>query len=390
MKFFRAKWLLCFLVPGFAFAQNAPGVEIRFYPQNKLWTYQLEAARGLNSAVLQNTAVVNHGDTSRVVLQVRFELMRGGDVILSRTLYPADLDKMAKGGNAMANAGLMDLLAFQFNPELLFGGKPNVSATRSLAPGASLYLAAQTFTFPGQPESLRVTVDFEGKDADATTSLPLQYGSAPGKFRFPLKGNWVAGAGSTLHSHHRWAVPEEFAFDFVRYGASGNTFKGDGSKPRDYYAYGQPVFAVADGEVVFIKDGIPDSIDAMRRPDETLVDYQKRLRENQAALLAKGIDIIPGNHVIVRHADGVYSVSAHLKPGSIKVKAGDRVQAGQMIAAVGTSGNSTEPHLHFHLCDAPSGLVCVGMPIEFYDVEIPLSDSPRQIQTGDLLVPIEP
>ncbi|MEO8002173.1 MAG: M23 family metallopeptidase [Arenimonas sp.] len=281
----------------------------------------------------------------------------------------------------------MDLLAFQFNPQVLFGGKPNVSATRTLAPGASLYLATQTFTFPGQPESLRVTVDFEGKDADAVTSLPLQYGSAPGKFRFPLKGNWIAGAGSTLHSHHRWVVPEEFAFDFVRFGASGSTYAGTGSRPEDYYAYGQPVSAVAEGEVVVVRDGIPDSVGAMRRADETLTDYQKRLRENQGAMLAQGVDVIPGNHVIVRHADGVYSVSAHLKPGSIKVKVGDLVKEGQVIAAVGTSGNSTEPHLHFHLCDGPSGLNCAGMPIEFYNVEIPISDSPRQIQTGDLLVP---
>lgn len=389
MKLLRAILPLCILVPGFVLAQNASEVEIRFYPQNQLWTYQLEAARSLNSAVLQNTAVVNHGNTNRVLGQVRFDVMRGGDAILTKTLYPADLDKVAKGGNAMAGAGLMDLLAFQFNPQVLFGGKPDVSATRTLAPGASLYLSAQTFTFSGQPESVRVTVDFDGKDADVVTSIPLKYGSAHGRFRFPLKGNWFAGAGSTLHSHHRWAVPEEFAFDFVLYGASGNTHKGDGSKPQDYYAYGQPVFAVADGEVVTLKEGIPDSVDAMRHANESLVDYQKRLRENQEVLLAQGVDIIPGNHVILRHADGVYSVSAHLKPGSIQVKVGDRVKEGQLIGAVGTSGNSTEPHLHFHLCDAPSALVCAGLPIEFYNVEIPLSDSPRMIQTGDLLVPIK-
>ncbi|MEO8002172.1 MAG: hypothetical protein ABI644_09865 [Arenimonas sp.] len=104
MKLLRGMLPLCFLLPGFAGAQNASDVEIRFYPQNKLWTYQLEAARGLNSAVLQNTAVVNKGNTSRVVGQVRFELMRGGDVVLAKTLFAADLDKTAKGGNAMAGA----------------------------------------------------------------------------------------------------------------------------------------------------------------------------------------------------------------------------------------------------------------------------------------------
>lgn len=388
MKLFRSMLLLSLLVPGVAYAQASPDTEIRFYPQKKLWTYQLETARGLNSAVLQNTAIINHGSADQVIGQVRFELMRGGDAILSRTLYPTDLDKAAKGANALASAGLMDLLAFQFSTQTLFGGKPVVSATRTLAPGASLYLAAQSFTFPGRPESLRVTVDFEGDAADAVTTLPLQYGSAPGKFRLPLRGIWVAGAGSTLHSHHRWAVPEEFAFDFSRYGASGMTYQGDGTKPEDYYAYGQPVSATADGQVIIAKDGMPDSVSAMRRAGETLSAYQVRLRENQGELLAQGIEVIPGNHVVIRHADNVFSVYGHLKPDSIKVKVGEMVKAGQGIAAVGTSGNSTEPHLHFHICDAPSALVCAGMPVEFYDVEIPISESPRQIQSGDLLTPI--
>ena len=388
MKLLLPLMLFSISIADFANAQARQDVEIRFYPQKRLWTYQLEAARGLNSAVLQNTAIINHADADRIVGQVRFEVLRDGDSILTRTLYPSDLDKSAKGASALAGAGLMDLLAFQFSTQTLFGGKPKVSASRTLAPGASLYLAAQTFTFSGHPESLRVTVDFEGEAIDAVTTLPLQYGSAPGKFRFPLSGMWVAGAGSTLHSHHRWAVPEEFAFDFLRYGASGNTYQGSGAKPEDYYAYGQPVSATADGEVMIVKEGLPDSVAAMRRADEALSAYYSRLRENQAELLAQGIDVIPGNHVIIRHADNVFSVYGHLKPGSIKVKVGDRVKAGQDIAAVGTSGNSTEPHLHFHLCDAPSALICVGMPVEFYDVEIPMSDSPRQFQSGDLLTPI--
>lgn len=382
--------LAALLFVSHAKATPAAGVEVRFYPQKQLWSYQLEAARNLQSAVLQNTAIVNRGSEAVVVSQVRFELLRKDEVVLSRTLHASDLDSAAKTGNAMATGGMFELLAFQFAPEQLFGGKPTLAATRTLAPGASLYIPAQVFAFRGQPERVRVTVDYEGAPNDTVATLPLRHGTVPGHYRFPLRGRWVAGAGSTLHSHHRWAVPEEFAFDFVRYGASGGTFSGDGTQATDYYAYGQPVLATADGEVVAVLDKLPDSVAAMRRADETLAQYQKRLVESQGALLAAGTEAIPGNNVIVRHAEDVYSVYGHLKPGSAAVKIGDTVKAGQKLGEVGTSGNSTEPHLHFHLCDAADALQCAGLPVAFEDVEIPISESPRLIQTGDLLETLEP
>jgi len=388
---FSTRLLLATLLAS-AQVQAAPeaGVEVRFYPQKQIWSYQLDAARGLHSAVLQNTAIVNRGTQAVVVGQVRFDVMRKDDVVLSRTLCASDLDAAAKGGAALAGAGMFDMLKFQFSPKDLFGGPASPSATRTLAPGASLYISSQVFAFPGRPERVRVTIDFEGDVDDTVVSLPLQHGTIAGHYRFPLRGRWVTGAGSTLHSHHRWAVPEEFAFDFVRYGASGTTYGGDGTKVSDYYGYAEPVLATADGDVVAVLDTLPDSVAAMRQAGETLAHYQKRLFESQDALLAAGPQTIAGNHVIVRHAEGVYSVYGHLKPRSTRVAVGDRVKGGQQLGAVGTSGNSTEPHLHFHLCDAPDPLQCAGLPVAFDDIEIPASERPRLIQSGDLLETIEP
>jgi murein DD-endopeptidase MepM/ murein hydrolase activator NlpD len=132
----------------------------------------------------------------------------------------------------------------------------------------------------------------------------------------PLEGMWHDGAGPTLHSHHRWAVPEEFAHDFTRIGAGGLPYSGDGTRFADYYAYGQAVLAAAQGEVVAVLD------------DES-------------------------------------------------------VSRGQRIASVGSSGSSTEPHLHFHVCDAADPLACVGIPAQFADVEIYGALAPRQLQSGD-------
>jgi murein DD-endopeptidase MepM/ murein hydrolase activator NlpD len=72
-----------------------------------------------------------------------------------------------------------------------------------------------------------------------------------------------------------------------------------------------------------------------------------------------------GNHVILDLGDGVYAVFAHLRRGSLRVAKGDRVQAGDLLGEVGNSGNSSEPHLHFHLMDGPRPLIAAGVPFAF-------------------------
>ncbi len=56
-----------------------------------------------------------------------------------------------------------------------------------------------------------------------------------------------------------------------------------------------------------------------------------------------------GNYLAIKHDNGYFSYYAHLKKNSATVKVGDRVVEGQKIAAVGSSGNSSDPHLHFEL-----------------------------------------
>ena len=93
-----------------------------------------------------------------------------------------------------------------------------------------------------------------------------------------------------------------------------------------YFAYGKPILAPAAGTVVTVIDGVPDN-----RPTST------------------NIDSAYGNCVIIRHAQNEFSVLAHLQPGSVKVRPGQKVRAGQQLGRCGNSGNSFGPHLHFHL-----------------------------------------
>jgi len=110
---------------------------------------------------------------------------------------------------------------------------------------------------------------------------------------------------------------------------------------------------VADGIVVVVKDGIPENVPG---------------RTSRAVPIT--LETVGGNHVIIDIAGGRYAFYAHLKPGSVRVHPGEHVRRGQVIGRVGNSGNSTEPHLHFHLSDGPSPLGSEGLPYAYDSFEI--------------------
>ena len=88
---------------------------------------------------------------------------------------------------------------------------------------------------------------------------------------------------------------------------------------------------------------------------------------------------VVGNYVVIDHGNGEYSIYAHLQPGSVAVTVGQKVTAGQPIGKIGSSGNSTEPHLHFQVCDTPEPMLCAGIPVQFVGVDNPVP------QTGDFV-----
>ena len=177
---------------------------------------------------------------------------------------------------------------------------------------------------------------------------------------------------------------EEFAHDFVRIGANSLPYSGTGTSFTDYYAYGQPVLAAADGQVIAVLDDEPEDATLLQRAGEPLEAYVQRIVERQNQQLSRGARGIVGNHIVIRHGTE-YSLYAHLKPGSVRVKPDELVTRGQEIAAVGSSGSSTEPHLHFQVCDGPDPLACAGIPIRFENVEIYGALQTREVQSGDLV-----
>jgi hypothetical protein len=179
----------------------------------------------------------------------------------------------------------------------------------------------------------------------------------------PLRGGvWLAANGPSAESGHRRAmvplegsyyIAQRFAIDWVKVDDRGHTFRGDSLKNSSYYAYGNDALAVADGIVTEVKDGIPENVPGL----------------NSRAVPIT-LETVGGNHVILDIGGGHYAFYAHLQPGSIKVRTGERVKRGQLLGLVGNSGNSTEPHLHFHVSDASSPLGSEGVPYAFEALEI--------------------
>ena len=194
-----------------------------------------------------------------------------------------------------------------------------------------------------------VTVD--GLNVTVASQMPRIVGP-------PLEGDhWLAANGPDNNANHRRTllsltgeahIAQRFAIDWVRLYDDGRTFRGDPLKNSSYRAFGANVLAVADGIVVDAADEIPENV-----PD----------------LVARAVTITPrrlvGNFVLLDIGDGAWAVYAHLQLGSVQVRKGDRVRRGQVLGRVGNTGNSTEPHLHFHIADRNQALDSEGIPYSF-------------------------
>jgi hypothetical protein len=170
----------------------------------------------------------------------------------------------------------------------------------------------------------------------------------------PLKGTgWFNANGCCVPSNHRafrmavdgarYVKSETFAIDWIQ-AKDKRLFEGDGTKNEQYFAYGADIVSVGNGTVVSVRDDMDDT------------------PPNTPPTTVKGPGDYPGNNVVVLIQPGVWASYAHLMPGSVAVKEGDVVTTGQLIGKLGSTGNSTAPHLHFGLGDGPDILTSNSLP----------------------------
>lgn len=186
-------------------------------------------------------------------------------------------------------------------------------------------------------DRLRVRAKCGGKTVEAEIAIaPYE---SPNRYSFPLKGTFLVTDTYPSMNSHRWCRNSEFAFDVGSF---------EGALERSLIG-GAPVFAACGGVVEEVFDGLPDT------DDDTDLEQVERLHGEHAR--------IDGNHVLLRHPNREYSLYAHLQKGSISVKEGEEVKAGQQLGLVGSSGSSWLPHLHFHVM--LDGIEGPGVPVRF-------------------------
>ncbi|MBF6567586.1 MAG: M23 family metallopeptidase [Candidatus Binataceae bacterium] len=284
--------------------------------------------------------IANYGGTPMKIAEVTISGKHRGKLTLEEHHAGEDLKNMFK----------------------LASGKTEQESQAILEPGAS----AAIFLFPAltsdrpTPDRFETAIKVEGQgDHGGSGTIhvaPIMVDRAPPVvITSPVDGpDWQAANGPSNTSAHRRAllfvngrgrIGQRYAIDWVQLGNNGLTYRGDEHRNASYFAYDHEIRAVADGTIVDVKDGIPENTP---NSDKTAVQIT--------------YDTLAGNRIVEDLGGGRFAAYAHLRPGTITVKRGSHVHAGQIIGRLGNTGNSSEPHLHFQICDAPSFVDSEGLP----------------------------
>jgi uncharacterized protein (DUF1684 family) len=199
-------------------------------------------------------------------------------------------------------------------------------------PGKAVFIARGE----RNPAEMTLSLDAKGKVA-GLRFLPYSDIPVPSRnettMALPFAGKMLVfwgGETAEQSGHHFKDRPQKFAYDLVGIGDGGKSHLGKGTRNEDYHCFGREIYAPAEGVVLEVVDGVHDNVPGVMNAYSAL-----------------------GNAIFIQHAKHEISLLAHLKQHSIQVKPGDKVKRGQVLGLCGNSGNSSEPHLHFHLQNTP-------------------------------------
>ena len=384
----RLQHIVLLVVIALPFSHATPAVaiaesfDIRFSPDKSVYRLTLNEEQHLYDCVIQNVAVINRTTAPILLQRIEFQLINKGEIVQTRFILSAELENRAQRIFALDKNGALNDAEKEFRLRALFSDA-QLSPSNRLEPNHGVLIRVQYLQFSGEVEKIKVIgvgrAD-NGSVSQSAAEIAVVNYQPKTKFSFPLNGTWYVSNGTNLSGTHRWGIGQEFAVDLVRVDSEGNSGKGDETKPESYYAYGQEVLAPADGTVYELRDGVDDTPMAQFAGDEATMI--KRLREYQTKLRQQyGPRGSEGNYIIVDHGNGEYSVMVHLKKNSIRVKRGDYVKRGQVVAQVGQSGLSTEPHLHFEVVSDPDPLKQRGLPVLFYGLQD--EEGPKFLHFGE-------
>ncbi|MDG3581195.1 M23 family metallopeptidase [Galbibacter pacificus] len=241
-------------------------------------------------------------------------------------------------------------------------GTSKKDSDMQLPPGNTAVVYIDLDTQKKQPENIAHQIIFEAIHKNKASQISVH--TSPIKcisnnqlvLGAPLKGgywttvyepSWERGHRRVIYTLNGKArIPGRYAIDFIKVDKNGTYATGDENIVANWLGYRADVFAVADGIVSAVGSDFLES--------PTISDHPRH-----------SADQATGNYISIKIGDSQFAFYEHLRPGSIKVKVGQKIKKGELIASLGFTGQTTGPHLHFHVADTNSPLGAEGIPFVF-------------------------
>ncbi len=262
------------------------------------------------------------------------------------------------------------------------------------------------YAFGPEVQLEKMSYTFFFNDPGYQTSTPLDYQYSAGvsvtpedfvgktALLLPVRQRSIIFDGHDFYAHHRRQSPADpdverlklrgnpvrYAYDFCPVNNKGDMYKDSPYKKENWYGYGVPIYATASGTVVGAANDVPEN--DFKGKEVAYAD----IPENEIYKL------MGGNYVVLDHGNGEFSYFAHMKTGSVRVKAGDHVTQGQQIGELGFAGDAFIPHLHYMLIDNWDVLRAESLPSYFQNFRRILGSrfedvSRGQVDSGEIIEP---
>jgi murein DD-endopeptidase MepM/ murein hydrolase activator NlpD len=226
-------------------------------------------------------------------------------------------------------------------------------------PQGEIYGFRLNFNVPRSEKIDRINYSYQGKAADgkvygASLEIPVTFYQQKTSLIFPMKGKFMVMSGHEYYENeHKYERSQQFGFDIVALGPNFEFATNDGATATDYVGWGRrEIIAPAAGRVVYARNDIRDGA--------VKAAFLKLQHAKEA---------IAGNLVVIDHGNNEFSIFCHMHFGSVRVKTGDVVTAGEVLGLLGSAGSPGFPHLHYQLQAGPEIFGADGLPVDFTNIE---------------------
>jgi Peptidase family M23 len=221
---------------------------------------------------------------------------------------------------------------------------------------------------------VRVTVaDAKGRRAQRVLRIPIQYYQQETSLIVAFRGKGVVGQDWVTNGGHGGGhggvYGSDFALDLRGLDEDYAEQKNDADENASAAGWGREILAPSAGTVAYARNDVPDNPHPGNVPG---IDWYTALHDPVMAYY--------GNCVIIDHGHSEYSVLAHMQQGSVGVKVGERIAAGQLLGRLGNSGDAFGPHLHYHLQSGSQRFHDQGLPFGFQNIDVPQLSRGREFE----------